>query len=94
MRINSAAAKDVERLVKAQLALASAKQKLADTQAGATQAQTEAARGSLALAQASVATAKDKYNQLLNPSAARRERQLDFLKQTISTYLTPERQPA
>jgi AcrR family transcriptional regulator len=32
--------------------------------------------------------------QLLNPSAARRERQLDFLKQTISTYLTPERQIA
>ena len=32
--------------------------------------------------------------QLLNPSAARRERQLDFLKQTISTHLTPERQTA
>jgi AcrR family transcriptional regulator len=32
--------------------------------------------------------------QLLNPSPARRERQLDFLKQTLSTHLTPERQPA
>jgi hypothetical protein len=32
--------------------------------------------------------------QLLNPSAARRERQLDFLKQTISAHLTPERQTA
>lgn len=32
--------------------------------------------------------------QLLNPSAARCERQLDFLKQTISTFLTPERQTA
>jgi AcrR family transcriptional regulator len=32
--------------------------------------------------------------QLLNPSAARRERQLDFLKQTISIHLTPERQTA
>ena len=32
--------------------------------------------------------------QLLNPSAARRDRQLDFLKATISTHLTPERQTA
>jgi AcrR family transcriptional regulator len=32
--------------------------------------------------------------QLLNPSPARRERQLDFLKQTISAHLTPERQTA
>ena len=32
--------------------------------------------------------------QLLNPSPARRERQLDFLKQTVSAHLTPERQTA
>ena len=32
--------------------------------------------------------------QLLNPSAARCDRQLDFLKQTISAHLTPERQTA
>ncbi len=32
--------------------------------------------------------------QLLNPSRTRCERQLDFLKQTISTHLTPERQAA
>jgi len=32
--------------------------------------------------------------QVLNPSASRRERQLDFLKQTISTHLTRERQAA
>jgi AcrR family transcriptional regulator len=32
--------------------------------------------------------------QLLNPSPSRCERQLDFLKQTISTHLTPERQTA
>ena len=32
--------------------------------------------------------------QLLNPSVARRERQLDFLKASISAHLTPERQTA
>ena len=32
--------------------------------------------------------------QLLNPSRTRCERQLDFLKQTLSTHLTPERQAA
>lgn len=32
--------------------------------------------------------------QLLNPSAARRDRQLDFLKASISAHLTPERQIA
>jgi AcrR family transcriptional regulator len=32
--------------------------------------------------------------QLLNPSPARCKRQLDFLKQTISAHLTPERQIA
>lgn len=32
--------------------------------------------------------------QLLNPSPARCERQIDFLKQTLSTHLTPERQAA
>ena len=32
--------------------------------------------------------------QLLNPSPARCDRQLDFLKQTISAHLTPERQAA
>jgi len=32
--------------------------------------------------------------QLLNPSRARCQRQLDFLKQTISQHLTPERQAA
>jgi AcrR family transcriptional regulator len=32
--------------------------------------------------------------QLLNPSPARCERQLDFLKQTLSAHLTPERQTA
>ena len=32
--------------------------------------------------------------QLLNPSRTRCERQLDFLKQTLSVHLTPERQAA
>jgi hypothetical protein len=32
--------------------------------------------------------------QVLNPSRTRCERQLDFLKQTLSTHLTPERQAA